>query len=143
MWRKSVGGKKKKALVSWDKTIVSKAKGGLGFKAFQKQSLILKMHWCRKLMEEEDLLWIQLEKEFIKRSLDTGPRCQTWRTWTTQGLLLDNGCLVGSPLLRDLAKGLYEGQNSLCFECKGEILPPHLIVEQLLILFNSEYFITP
>lgn len=95
-------------------------------------------------MEEEYLLWIKLANESIKRSLDLGVGCRTRRHWTApEGLLLENRSIASSPHLRDLAKGLYEGRNSLCFEGEGAILPLHLTVEQLLILFSSEQCITP
>lgn len=48
-----------------------------------------------------------------------------------------------SPILRDLEKGIYEGRNMLVFEHEGAILPDHLIVDQLLILFDSESKLTP
>lgn len=60
-----------------------------------------------------------------------------------EGLLLENVSVVGSPLLRDLAKGLYEGRQALWFESEGAALQDHLTIEQLLILFYSEVFITP
>lgn len=40
--------------------------------------------------------------------------------------------------MRDLARGLYVGRNTLVFEHEGASLPDHLTVEQLLILFEAE-----
>lgn len=75
-------------------------------------------------MTNEDLIWVKLANESIKRNLDTGPGCRTWRDWSpAEGLLLDNLSVVGSPLLRDLSRGLFEGHNSLCFECDRAGLP--------------------
>lgn len=56
---------------------------------------------------------------------------------------MDNVSMVGSPILIDLAKGLYEGRQYLWFESEGFVLLDHFFVEKLLILFYSEVFITP
>lgn len=74
-----MGGRKKKALVAWDKMALSRAEGGLGFDQFQQQSLVLKMRWCDKLLVEEDLLWVKLANESISRMLANSVRCRTRR----------------------------------------------------------------
>lgn len=125
--------------MAWDKTTTGKEDGGLGFEKFQQQSSQLKMRWCGKIMEEEDLLWVKLTQENIKIGLSSGPGCRTRRDWTlAEGLLLENNSGGSSSLLRDLAKGLYKGRNSLCFDSVGASLPGHLTVEKLLILFYNE-----
>lgn len=118
---------------------MEKEEGGLEFESFQHHSLALKIRWCGKLMEDVEVLWVSLAKESISRSLDSGPGCRTKCYWSaTKGLMLDNCRVVGSPLLRDLVDGLYEGRNALVFETKGAILPVQLTVEQILILFNGK-----
>lgn len=88
------------------------------------------MHWCGKLLADEDLLWIKLAKEGILHSLDSGPGCRTqWLLMAAEGLLLDNTMVVGSPLLRDLAGGLYVSRNSLVFDLEGATLPARLTIE--------------
>lgn len=55
-----------------------------------------------------------------------------------EGLLLENLSAMGSPLLKDIAKGLHEGQNALVFDHHGENLP-QLTIEQLMALFVVKY----
>lgn len=94
-------------------------------------------------MEDRDLLWVHLAKADIKRNLESGAGCRTRCYWmSAEGFLLDNVMVVGSPLLRNLARDLYEGKNSLVFDCEDAILPTHLIVEQLLRLFCNDKALT-
>lgn len=144
LWGKSPGGHYKKALVAWRNTVVSNAEGGLGFEEFHQLSLVFKMRLCGKLMNEEEVLWVKLSQESIARSLDGGAGCKTRRRWmAAEGLLLDNITIHGFPLLRDLARELYVGRNALVFDNEGVVLPIHLTIEQLLIIFCSEESLTP
>lgn len=52
--------------------------------------------------------------------------------------MLENMVVGGSPLLSDLAKGLFEGRHSLVFDNESIVLSRHLTIEQLLLLFCSE-----
>lgn len=143
LWGKGTRGKIKKALMDWSTMTAKTVEGGLGIESFQQQSMALKMHWCSRLTMEDEVIWVKLAQESCARSLDKGAGCKTRRKWmTVEGLLLDTLPIVGSPLLWDIAKGLFEGRNALVFEPEGANLPMQMMIEQLLILFWSEEALT-
>lgn len=80
LWGWGTGGRSEKALVAWDKMTAKTKEGGLGIEPFQQQSLILKMRWCSKILNDENVVWVKLAQESPTDSLDSGPGCKT-RRW--------------------------------------------------------------
>lgn len=134
LWGKNELGEDRNALVAWEDTVQSKAKGGVGLDDLASLSLNLKMRLCGWLLFEDQAIWIQLSNA---RSLNTGFRRKTCRFWSgAKALLLDEKIhIVGSPLLRDIFRGFNKARSRLSFEPVGTVLPSHLNLEQLMLLF--------
>lgn len=89
--------------------------------------------------------WVALAKESFTWSSNSRFRRKTRKNWTiAKAWLLDGKLQVSSsPFLRDLLKGFNRARISLYCETNRVAHPSHLIVEQLLLLFYGDDFLTP
>lgn len=125
--------------------MICKAEGGIGMDNLHHTSLVLKLRWSGRIINEEDVVWVQLAKASIAHSLDKGFGRRTRRLWTiTKAILLDDQLhIYSSPLLHDILKGFNLARKSLLFEKRGAVLPMHLTLEHILLLFRSKDFLSP
>lgn len=60
-----------------------------------------------------------------------------------EALLLDHDLhIVGSPLIREVVRGLKRARSALSFVKDGAPLPCHRTLGQLLLLFQSQDYLT-
>lgn len=145
LWGKNELGEFKKPLVAWKDTALNKAEGGVGFDDVQSTSLVLKMRLSNRILADEDVIWVQLAKASMARSLKSGFRRRTRKHWSVgEALLLDvKFHVMGSPLFRDVVRGFNKAREHLHFMLEDSVLPAQFIVEQSFLLFHGEASLTP
>lgn len=77
LWGKNKVGEQKWSLIAWKNMARRRAEGGLGIEPFAEQSLALKLWWCTRFLEEQEVMWVQFAEISIKRCLVAGPGCHT------------------------------------------------------------------
>lgn len=137
LWGQNDFGEYNKALVAWEDIVLNKAEGGVGLESLAYLNLNLKMRLCGRLLSDDKATWISLANAGISHSLSTSFTRKTRRFWTgAEALLLDENIhIVGSPLLCDLFCGFNKARSKLLFVLEDIVLPDHLTMEQLLLLF--------
>lgn len=133
-------GNQKRVLAAWKNIACNKAKGGLGIEPFAKQSKMCHMCWLTKILLELDISQVLLTHANIHQCLASGPGYMTKHNWmAVEGLLLENELYVTTlPFLRELICGFQLASKSQVLCEDNSMLPTHLSIEQLLLLFKAK-----
>lgn len=145
LWGTNKLGEFCKPVVAWKDIAHRKATGGIKIDDLHNSNLVLKMCWAGRILQDDPAAWVRLAYDSIDCSLNSGFRHRTRRLWSVpEAILLDERLHVsGSPLLCDILRGFNLAKKSLNFEKQDFVLPLHLTVEQLLLLFKSKDALTP
>lgn len=123
-----------------------KLRGELELKTSKELAWFLRCSYVGASYMQDDLdLWVLLTQASVARSLNMGFGCRSRCHWTkAEDILLDDHLhITGSSLLRDLIRGFNKARTVLRFNNNGAVLPQHIIVEQLLLLFRRKLELTP
>lgn len=132
-------------LLCLGKILHTAAEGGVGFEELHCVSQTLKMRWFSRILVDDQAIWVHLARASIARGLDFGFRCRSRWLWSAEeAIILDENLhIVGSPHLGEILCGFNRARTSLCFTNVGTVLPSHLTMEQLLLLFQCKEALSP